>query len=197
MSFNPDLITESRRKNALDKKMTPLRLDPEKQTAIFAGSEGGFYHTTLEQCSCADFAINKGAQPCKHIIRLAMELGELPSEGIQSDRDAAIVKYHLGLLREYVKFAPLSDAIAAMRPLIRVHKFEPDKLPDDAFSESMDLPSIGDCPLFKIAKNGKVSIEKKYQKDLDSVITTFKNRLADETLVRLWDDRFISALLGQ
>lgn len=37
------------------------------------------YHVTLEDCTCPDFQYNqKGKKPCKHMYRLAMELGLFP-----------------------------------------------------------------------------------------------------------------------
>ena len=194
MNFREDLITESRRKNALDKKMTPLQLDPEKQTAIFASSEGGFYHTSLSNCSCPDFAMHGSEMLCKHILRLAMELDIIPSDGMQTDRDAAVAKYHIGVFRDFIKFESLADVIAAMRLFLRVGLESSATIPDDAFVQAMDLPSLTDCPIFKIAKNGKISIDKKYAKDAESLITTFKNRLGTEAYLHLWSDDLVNAL---
>lgn len=61
-----------------------LELDREKQTAVFTSTiKGGFfdhaYETTLHECGCADFYENR--KPCKHIYRLAVELGLLDKNG--------------------------------------------------------------------------------------------------------------------
>ena len=51
---------------------TPVSLDPSACTGTFKGSSGT--HTTaLDHCSCVDF--NRRRLPCKHMYRLAMELG--------------------------------------------------------------------------------------------------------------------------
>lgn len=50
-----------------------LSLDRKKPEAIFKATKGGTYTTTLETCTCKDFEFNGG--PCKHIFRLAEELG--------------------------------------------------------------------------------------------------------------------------
>ncbi len=56
---------------------TPLSVSSETQSGEFSGSSG-VYHTTLEECSCVDFRRRK--LPCKHMYRLAMELGAIEGE---------------------------------------------------------------------------------------------------------------------
>ena len=51
---------------------TPAFVDRENKTAEFKGSGKNPYKTTLDSCSCVDFARRK--LPCKHIYRLALEL---------------------------------------------------------------------------------------------------------------------------
>lgn len=60
---------------------TPLSLSREECAGIFSGSHGT-YSTTLETCTCVDFVRRK--LPCKHIYRLAIELG-LIDESAASD----------------------------------------------------------------------------------------------------------------
>ena len=196
MSFRADLITESRQKSANDKKQTPLRLFPENQSGIFASSEGGFYEATLEQCTCPDFAIQGHLQPCKHMIRLAMEFGIVDNSEMQSDRDAAVVKYHSGVLREFIKAAPLADIISSIRYFVGIAEHD-DKVPEDAFEKSMDLPCISDCPMFKVLKNGTVRIEKKYSKEAQAIVTLMKHRIGEEATARLWRDDFVKAFLEE
>ena len=50
-----------------------IELDPANQTARIYGSDPEPYLVTLEECSCYDFQ-SRGL-PCKHIYRLALELG--------------------------------------------------------------------------------------------------------------------------
>ena len=60
-----------------------LSLDREKPEAIFGSSTDKnrtTYITTLETCTCRDFEITRGEIPCKHILRLAGELGFFQSE---------------------------------------------------------------------------------------------------------------------
>lgn len=198
MLFREDLITDSRKEAALNKKQTPLKLFPRDDThiesGIFASSEGGFYETTLEECTCPDFAIHGRLQPCKHMIRLAMEFGLIDSTGMETDRDAALVKYHVGFMRDYVQRAELTDVIAVVRLFIPVAEVG-EKIPDNAFAQSMDLACVSDCPIFKVQKNGTVKIEKKYTKDAQGIITVMKHRIGDEALVRLWNDDFVAAFI--
>lgn len=55
---------------------SPDFVDKEGRKAVFPSSGGKSYDTSLISCSCVDFAKNKG-MPCKHMYRLAMELGVL------------------------------------------------------------------------------------------------------------------------
>ncbi|MGN0163936.1 MAG: SWIM zinc finger family protein [Candidatus Ornithomonoglobus sp.] len=66
---------------ALTSKLIPLSIDTEKQSGVFNGSKGSTYNTTLEFCSCVDFIRRK--LPCKHIYRLAVELGMVDTSNIQ------------------------------------------------------------------------------------------------------------------
>ncbi len=61
---------------------TPLSIARDIPAGSFSGSHG-VYETTLEACTCVDFMRRK--LPCKHIYRLAMELGILLSDGVKSD----------------------------------------------------------------------------------------------------------------
>lgn len=64
-----------RQKSALDKKLTPISIDKENLSAVFRGSSED-YITTLSSCQCVDF--RRRELPCKHMYRLAMELGYFP-----------------------------------------------------------------------------------------------------------------------
>ncbi|GHU95788.1 hypothetical protein FACS1894208_09240 [Clostridia bacterium] len=63
---------ESRLAKARLAATSPASVDVENQTAIFKGSGKNPYKTTLDKCTCVDFAQRK--TPCKHIYRLALEL---------------------------------------------------------------------------------------------------------------------------
>ena len=49
----------------------------QDETCEVSGSGSTPYHVTLYSCTCQDFVINKQMKfPCKHIYRLASELGQ-------------------------------------------------------------------------------------------------------------------------
>lgn len=62
--------------------MTPLHLDSVNGTGEFQGS--GHYSTSLSSCNCRDFILHK--RPCKHMYRLAMELGCM-EQSFKSDKN--------------------------------------------------------------------------------------------------------------
>lgn len=61
--------------SAKSSKTTPTKIDKISKEGIFPGSGATPYKTTLENCTCFDFSRRK--LPCKHIYRLAIELGLL------------------------------------------------------------------------------------------------------------------------
>ncbi len=67
-----------RQASAVDYKMTPLSLDRDSQTCQIQGSGKAPYNVSLVECTCSDFTRRK--KPCKHMYRLAMELGIFPAE---------------------------------------------------------------------------------------------------------------------
>lgn len=64
---------QKRLKYGKSSKTTPSSIDKENNTGIFPSSSGGTYTTSLDECTCFDFSQRK--LPCKHIYRLAIELG--------------------------------------------------------------------------------------------------------------------------
>lgn len=65
---------------------TPISLDKDTCCGSFKGSSGT-HTTTLANCSCIDF--NRRRLPCKHMYRLAMELG-LFQANFSSDLSAIV-----------------------------------------------------------------------------------------------------------
>lgn len=68
-----DMDQQKRIQSAKGTKITPISVDIETQTGVFGGSAKKPYQVSLDECNCADFMRRK--LPCKHIYRLAMELG--------------------------------------------------------------------------------------------------------------------------
>lgn len=68
---------QKRLERAKSAACTPLSISADEAFGVFSGSHGT-YETTLEKCSCGDFIRRK--LPCKHMYRLAIELGVLNEE---------------------------------------------------------------------------------------------------------------------
>lgn len=73
-----------RQKSAKSKELSPIEV--RAFSGIFRGSKKN-YETTLSDCTCPDFAIRK--KPCKHMYRLANELGVFLLDGVSSDASIA------------------------------------------------------------------------------------------------------------
>ena len=74
---NPDQA--KRYKSALGVECTPISIDKDSGSGVFPSSSSGrSYRTTLDECTCPDFAMRN--MPCKHIYRLAMELGVIDGD---------------------------------------------------------------------------------------------------------------------
>ncbi len=100
---------------ALSKDMTPASLDKDSQTAIFLGSSGDLYRTTLDECTCTDFQMTlQRTFPCKHILRLGMELGIYPADKMKSDPESIKFRYWEILADDYIRNAPITEAMDFM-----------------------------------------------------------------------------------
>ena len=64
-------------KSAKSAKLTPIKIDSTDCYGYFQGAHGR-YETWLDLCPCGDFIQSK--LPCKHIYRLAIELGVMDEE---------------------------------------------------------------------------------------------------------------------
>lgn len=75
-NWSPDLLNDEyakkRIKSAQSAKLTPIKIDYDDFCGYFQGSYG-HYETFLDSCPCVDF--KRSQRPCKHMFRLAMELG--------------------------------------------------------------------------------------------------------------------------
>lgn len=64
-----------------------LAYDEAKQQITIEGSAAEPYQATLQECTCADFAIRH--LPCKHMYCLAMELGLLDGLPVYDKKSAS------------------------------------------------------------------------------------------------------------
>jgi predicted nucleic acid-binding Zn finger protein len=69
---NPEQLR--RQRSACDKRVSFKIIDSEKEIGIATGTRNREYTVTLGQCSCMDYLYRR--LPCKHMYKLAYELGE-------------------------------------------------------------------------------------------------------------------------
>lgn len=72
-ALHSDPEQAKRMEKAQKSDVTPDNIDRDKQIGLFQGSGKEPYETTLEDCTCGDF--RRRRKPCKHMYRLAFELG--------------------------------------------------------------------------------------------------------------------------
>lgn len=103
-------------KSAQSAKLTPLEIDTTNFCGDFQGGHGR-YHTFLSGCPCGDFIRSK--LPCKHIYRLAAELGLMDFE-VKNDTNAILIpKKERTSLKDTIDIVEgLSDE--AQKTLLRV-----------------------------------------------------------------------------
>lgn len=75
-------------KSAKSAKLTPIKIDTTDFYGYFQGSHGK-YETFLDFCPCGDFYRSK--LPCKHIYRLAMELGLMNNSDVKHNIHAIVI----------------------------------------------------------------------------------------------------------
>lgn len=75
---------KKRFKSSLTSKLIPISVDRDAQTGQFNGSGKEPYNTTLNNCDCFDFI--RRNMPCKHIYRLAIELGLIDTSHLDVEK---------------------------------------------------------------------------------------------------------------
>lgn len=86
---------------ALTDDVTPLSLDPDSASAEFEGKHG-HYAASLDGCPCG-----AKPKPCKHMYRIAMELGLMPGH-FSSDKNKIVARqivHQVGVTSADVKAA--------------------------------------------------------------------------------------------
>ncbi|MCI6373827.1 MAG: hypothetical protein MR821_00850 [Clostridiales bacterium] len=138
-------------KSAISGKMTPISVDYEAKTGVFASSRGNKTYTcTLDQCPCTDFSINR--KPCKHMIRLAHELHVITLEGVQDSKAAAQEKQELSIADALMKDVPLQNALVIFITV--------DALKNGEAISDEQLALLHDYMPFLVTDNGTFNREK-------------------------------------
>ncbi|RDY30161.1 SWIM zinc finger family protein [Lachnotalea glycerini] len=86
-SLHLDVEQLKRQDKAVCKDLTPIQI--ENSTGKFRGSKTD-YMTSLSDCNCRDFAIRR--KPCKHMYRLASELGIYKLKNVSSSNTVNLKK---------------------------------------------------------------------------------------------------------
>lgn len=120
---------------------TPLNIDREKQTGVFSGRRG-LYNVMLNQCNCGDFI--RRHLPCKHIYRLAIELGLV---NLQAKADITIIKK-----------LPHPDSFKLEESVDKIEKLSTE--------EQLELKNI----LFEILFHKKTSVGVKENTNISNII---------------------------
>lgn len=116
LDFEPDQI--KRRLNGEKIKADKITVDEENQSAEVIGSSGEVYHVSLAECSCMDYSIKR--KPCKHMYRLADELGlSEPFPSLDKNAETAFIEVEVARCREEffaghispAKYAKVIDAL--------------------------------------------------------------------------------------
>lgn len=146
---NPD--QKKRLSSSKKAENTPLSINQQSGTGEFSGSHGK-YKTSLSSCTCVDFARRK--KPCKHMYRLAIELGMMEES---TETDAKKVKEPkpkdaYTLEEAIAKLSTLS--IASQKLMLRYFSFtcnSPQK--EVPLQKGDDLNALLDADFLRVADN--------------------------------------------
>lgn len=79
-----------------------VAVDPQTRTAHIKGHDNKSYDVSLDGCSCRQFAIYR--KPCKHMYRLAIELGLMPRlDGVAEDDPSGYIKHDFHLVIDVIE----------------------------------------------------------------------------------------------
>lgn len=150
---------------------TPVSLDQKACTGTFKGSSGT--HTTaLDHCSCVDF--NRRRLPCKHMYRLAMELGAFQAD-FESDKTAIVEpkhSIHRERLSETIKVVEtLTDDQQQL--LLEIVRNVNSKKPTICCKSNPDLLVLFDCNLVESVPDFKTCLTKYKKPELITLATSF------------------------
>lgn len=131
---------------------------------------------------------------CKHMIRLAMELGELPNDGMITDHEKARIKYYMGILKVFVKTAPIMDTVHLVRILNKLLKSTGMTCAGNELAFA-GIPDLLESSLFELTKNGKkIRVTKNSKKDMKSLQRSVESRVGAFVIEHV-DDESLSASL--
>ena len=162
--------TEDQKKRFASSKKadcTPVSINNSDGSGAFSGKHGS-YQTALDGCSCVDFARRK--LPCKHMYRLAIELGIIQAEvksdtskiahpladGLQLKELVSAVENMSESSQVYLKNTLLNMIFRGNDPI----KLNPTKERDDVLESGILIPC--ESGLFTVAREAKSRIRNLY-----------------------------------
>lgn len=202
--------------SASAKKMTPINVDIDEKSGSFNGSGKVPYVVTLYTCTCSDFTRRK--LPCKHMYRLAHELGTLELNEVESseivsisstDKTAKYVDKTSGEIIETISLDVARANIDTLSPnelKIAVDVFycltesEMYLIEDDELDAIRHLESLSLCTIKKITVEERLEF---YYKDKlveilrvidEPAVANLKERCRTTTVYKLLVDNYINEL---
>lgn len=178
---------KKRLESAKSSKTTPDSIDKEHQSGMFAGSGAAPYATTLDSCTCGDFF--RRQLPCKHMYRLAIELGLLDEAAEKGINKNTLERQQFTLEEAVAELENLTEA--AQRKLGEIIQWsnadngaEFPVLWDEAYE------SLSGCPLLVEVSNPKTAIKLFKRNQIISIldehkISGFKRNMSVDNL-RTW-----------
>ena len=166
-----------RQESACSKKLTPISIDEELQIGVFEGSSKD-YTVTLDKCQCADFGRRK--LPCKHIYRLAHELGVFDlGIGTQTKVSVGLLKRDVPYtVDQIIEKVPEGEAIALI-DFLKTNWNECRINPD------VPIKTLLELEIFKEAVDTPESVIRFYL--IDEIKEMLKSRDLPVPKARTWD----------
>lgn len=144
-----------RLERAKQAECTPLSVDREKETGSFSGKYG-IYETSMKHCTCQDYTRRR--LPCKHMMRLAIELGY-----IEEAAESGIGKVYapvsgLSLAETVQRLESLTEAAQRLyQDFLLEHSYR--KKENVSFENSLELISLIEAGLLKTVRNDRSFLE--------------------------------------
>ena len=162
---------QKRIKSASSAACTPVELDRDACTGIFKGSSGT-HSASLEKCSCIDY--NRRRLPCKHMYRLAMELGLLDAN-FKSDASAIVQPRPRSQIEKIERTVETIESLTndqqyLLLDLIRKMSFTKQ---DVGMELSPDISALIDCNLLELADDVPTVLQKCKKDELVTLATSF------------------------
>ena len=169
--------------SAKSSKTTPSSVDKERMSAVFPGSGKKPYFTTLDSCSCGDFL--RRQLPCKHIYRLAIELGVLNEAAEQGVNKNTLDAMQFSLKEAVGELENLSEeSQLTVKSFLYLDATQHDKFPILAESVGDDLMG---CKLLELTDSPITALQMFKRRDLIAAldknqVTGFKRNMSTAAL---------------